>query len=143
MFIFAAKLLHLHNIPRTWTLSSLAKWFDALYSICGSAFVAQGLPTLKAIIEIGLKLNKDNLNHAFRARSSVQNGSSDDSCVFVEEFLNLTVGKSANFKKNYYQLFGKSYGIEFERQYKYADAARLLISWLTSYVILNVYSKFK
>lgn len=137
---FADKLIQLDSIPPTWTLNSIAKLFSALYEIAGSSFIADGLSTLKAILEMGLKLNAEDLNIIFRQESYT--GESSQQYLFVEEFLALTVGKSANFKKTYYQIFGKPYGFLNENLFKYADAARMLISWLTSYIILNVYSKY-
>lgn len=130
----------MENIPSVWSLESLAMVFDSLGELAGSKYQAKGVDVVRAILEIGLTLSLEDINFAYETdkhheKSSYVCGSRNLPKKFINQFLDYTTGRHSNFRFFYEKAFGmkpiptvvKTYG----------DAAKLLISWFSSYLLLN------
>lgn len=127
------------TFPSSWSFATLGKLFDELGVVSNSKYRASGVNTVKALVELGLTLPKNDLNCAFKNDENVIKSTINE-CKLTESFLNLTVGRHVNFKGFYNKVFGKR--ICNGGKCTYADIARLIISWLSSYILLNVYGEF-
>lgn len=121
--------------------------FDVLGEFTRSKYFAKGVEMVRAIVELGLTMPAEDLNAIFNHPSTQQFDATDQKKrdFFVSRVLDLTSsGKHTNFINFYKSVFGKKIGDDQGNLHKtFADRAKLLLSWFTSYILLNVFGKYK
>lgn len=144
------KIINFVNYPSCWSLGTLAKLFDKIGKVANSKYIASGKITVMALIELGLKMSKNELNMAFKNDGYNNNVTTRGriSSAFTTNFLDLTMGRHYNFCNFYEKVFGKNFGMEIYTNNNnkgsyltFADVVRLVMSWFASYIILQVYGK--
>lgn len=130
-----------------WTFESLGKVFDVLGKFTRSKYLAKGVEIVRAIVELGLTMPAEDLNAIFNHPATEQFDATyqEKRDFFVSRVLDFTSsGRHTNFINFYKSVFGKKFGDDQGNHHKtFTDGARLLLSWFTTYILLNVFGKYK
>lgn len=123
------------NIPPVWTFENLASLFDTLGELANFKYQARGHDFVKAILEIGLTMQPEDINVVYK--SDTRDRRFPPRKNFINRFLDYTTGKQINFRHFYKTVFGmKPSRIDVTT---FGDAAKLLISWFATYLLLNAF----
>lgn len=161
-------VLRIENIPDVWTVDTISSIFDQLTNNLTVGSCATGKETLLGLFEVTQLVKADILNAVFNIQpknchddnldEEVNDDDDDDDeednplRLFLKTFATVVTKAAstssdgsgvskANIFKTYKPIFGRQFNILSTNTARAGDLCRVLISWFSSYVVLNSYGK--
>ncbi len=142
------ELIALYNLPRSWSVKSLAKIYETLFDIYNSKQFGTPENTVKALVEIGLTKNVDEINEVFIPDPT---GITKDEASELKKKRTRFGGLVAKYavEVGSYSNSAQSYGgtvcwtryNKLDKGIKSKHLSRCVLSWISSYIILQSYGK--